>query len=32
MQRAHMERSPFAIMLQQTDTAVLRPGVSYQLP
>ena len=28
MQRAHMERSPFAIMLQQTDTAVLRPGVS----
>jgi len=28
MQREHMERSPFAIMLQQTDTAVLRPGVS----
>jgi len=28
MQRDHMERSPFAIMLQQTDTAVLRPGVS----
>lgn len=28
MQRDHMARSPFAIMLQQTDTAVLRPGVS----
>jgi len=28
MQREHRERSPFAIMLQQTDTAVLRPGVS----
>ena len=28
MQREHMERSPFAIMLQQTDTAVLLPGVS----
>ncbi len=28
MQREHMERSPFATMLQQTDTAVLRPGVS----
>ena len=28
LQREHMERSPFAIKLQQTDTAVLRPGVS----
>ncbi len=28
MQREHMERSPFAVMLQQTATAVSRPGVS----
>lgn len=28
MQREHMERSPFAIMLQQTATAVSRPGVT----
>ena len=28
MQRDHMERSPFAVMLQQTDTAIMRPGLT----
>jgi peptide/nickel transport system substrate-binding protein len=32
MQREHIERSPFAIMLQQTDIAVLQPGVSGLTP
>jgi len=28
MQRAHLQRSPFAFILQQIDTAVMRPGLT----